>query len=86
MLGTVGATGGVVGARGGREMTGPWPTVAHGAAGIFSTIGVAVGAHRSAFEHAFSIHSVCIGIGVNISTRVGVYHQGRAKWVWGRLL
>ena len=34
------------------------------------------------------LYSQCLhrNYGVNISKRAPVYHQGRAKWVWGRLL
>ena len=56
------------------------------AAGMSGMIGGADGARRSAFAHAFSIHTLFIEFGVNISARVPVYHPGRTKWVRGRLL
>ena len=53
------AIGGVVGARGGRDSTGPCTQVAHGAAGVLRALGEADGAHRAAIA---PVHSVLYNI------------------------
>lgn len=65
------ATGGLVGARGGRYSTGMCSPVAKGAASVSNSIGEGGGAHRGV---SALIHSVCIKFGVNIRARVPVYH------------
>ena len=51
------ATGGVVGARGGRDSAGPCSPVAHGAAGVSGALGEGDGAVRAAIAR---LHSACV--------------------------
>ena len=67
------ATGGVVGARGGRDSAGPCSMVAHGAAGVSDALGEGGGALRGAFAR---VHSVRIKISVNISVLGCAYTTG----------
>ena len=69
------ATGGVVGARGGRDSARPCSTVTHGAAGVSVALGECDGALRATIAR---VHSVFIILCVNISARVPVY---RHRWV-----
>ena len=75
------ATGGLIGARSGRDSVWSCSTVGNGAAGVSGALGEGDVAHRGAFV---PIHSVYLKNSVNISARVPAYHWERTESVRDR--